>query len=83
MTILGEGHTLLNLIRYYLTNSDTIEYAGYTMRHPLEARSKVFIKTTDGSARDALITTLQLIRDELEDFKKDFTTAIEKYNKST
>ena len=72
MTVLGEGHTFMNLLRYYLTRSDEIEYAGYTMRHPLETRSDVFIKTKEGNAKEALLASLQVIQSHIEEFEQKF-----------
>jgi len=83
ITISGEGHTFLNLLRYYLTTYDNIEYAGYTQRHPLETRSNVFIKTNEGAAKDALLATLQAIRDEIEEFEQKFKAELEKYEEKT
>jgi DNA-directed RNA polymerase subunit L len=77
MTVLGEGHTFMNLLRYYLTSSDEIEYAGYTMRHPLETRSDLFIKTKEGTAKDALLASLQVIQDHIEEFEQKFKATFE------
>lgn len=81
MIITGETHTFLNLLRYYLTMHDTIDYAGYTMRHPLEPRSNVFIKAKDTSAKTALLTTLQEIRNKIDEFEKKFRVELKKYSK--
>ncbi|MFQ6124179.1 MAG: RpoL/Rpb11 RNA polymerase subunit family protein [Candidatus Heimdallarchaeota archaeon] len=81
MTITGETHTFLNLLRYYLTMHDTIDYAGYTMRHPLEPRSDVFIKAKDTSAKTALLTTLQEIRNNINEFEEKFKVEQKKYSK--
>jgi len=77
MTVLGEGHTFMNLLRYYLTISDEIEYAGYTMRHPLETRSELFIKTKEGTAKDALLASLQVIQDHIGEFEQKFNATID------
>ena len=83
LTILGEGHTLLNLLRYYLTASETIEYAGYTMRHPLETRSNMFIKTKEGTAKEALLASLLTIRNKIDKVEQQFMAALDKYEEPT
>lgn len=79
MTITGENHTFLNFLRYYLTTHETIDYAGYTMRHPLAPRSNVFIKTKEGSAKNALLATLQVLFKQIEEFENKFKVELEKY----
>ena len=79
MVILGEGHTFLNLLRYYLANSDAIEYAGYTLKHPLETRSNVFLKTNSGSAKAVLLDIIQEIDTQIKEYEEIFKTKLKKF----
>jgi len=79
MVLLGEGHTFLNLLRYYLANSDAIEYAGYTMKHPLKTRSKVFLKTISGSAKAILLDIIQEIDTQIKEYEEIFKTKLKQF----
>ena len=45
----GEGHTLLNLLQSSLLADSKVQLAGYSKRHPLMDRSKLFIKLKKGN----------------------------------
>ncbi len=60
---------------------DAIDYAGYTMRHPLEPRSNVFIKAKNASAKTVLLTTIQEIRNKINEFEEKFKAELKKYSK--
>ena len=79
MVILGEGHTFMNLLRYYLANSDAIEYAGYTMKNPLETRSNLFLKANSGSGKAVLLDVIQELETQIKEFEEIFKTKLEKF----
>ena len=45
MEVGGEGHTLLNLLQYFLLSNKDVEMAGYSKPHPLMDRSFLYVYT--------------------------------------
>ncbi|KAI9677543.1 MAG: RNA polymerase subunit AC19 [Caeruleum heppii] len=51
----GEDHTLGNALRYMIMKNPEVEFCGYSIPHPSEAKMNVRIQTYDGTnAVDAL-----------------------------
>ncbi|KAK8822300.1 DNA-directed RNA polymerases I and III subunit RPAC2 [Blastocystis sp. ATCC 50177/Nand II] len=54
----NEGHTLGNPMRTILMQQDGIEFCGYSVPHPVEAKMHLRIQTTGESATKALVKGL-------------------------
>ncbi|RLE79944.1 MAG: hypothetical protein DRJ51_06770 [Thermoprotei archaeon] len=63
LEIKGEGHTLCNLLVDFLNRHPDVEYASYTIEHPLIGVPRLFIKTKTQDPLKILFETL----DELEE----------------
>jgi DNA-directed RNA polymerase subunit L len=73
--ILGEDHTLGNLLEKILINKDGVSYASYENPHPLENKIVLTIVTKDGVnpesvLREALKEIIELSRDFRERYRK-------------
>jgi len=75
--IVGEDHTLGNLLEKVLLGMDGVTFASYETPHPLEHRIILKI-STDGSLspRKALKTALRRILDLIQEFREDYTSAL-------
>ncbi|KAI9786856.1 MAG: RNA polymerase subunit AC19 [Geoglossum umbratile] len=52
----GEDHTLGNALRYIIMKNPLVEFCGYSIPHPSEAKMNIRIQTYDGTtAYDALM----------------------------
>lgn len=73
----GEGHTLLNLLQSSLLEDAKVQLAGYSKRHPLMDRSKLFINLSKGD--DVLGALKRAAKDadgKLDEFVKSFEKSL-------
>lgn len=74
--IIGEDHTLCNLLQNALLEDKNIEIAGYDQPHPLIRSSVVYLRTKrDASPEKVLLTALSSIREMNKEFKEKFEKA--------
>lgn len=67
--IIGETHTLCNLLKKELFNDKAVEFAGYSIEQPLIKEALFTVSTTKKSARKAVNDALERIKDTLSDFE--------------
>lgn len=76
-TIKGERHTFPNLLRSYLLNDAGVEFAAYTLAHPMDNDAKFIVRTKDSeTAEKALTKACDAIDSDLEEFSKQFRKAV-------
>lgn len=79
LEVIGESHTLLNLIQRELVKDPEVEIGGYDVVHPLErpVRSVLYIRTR-GAKRpeEALFQAIERARAENEEFAKELDDAL-------
>ena len=66
----NEGHTIGNPIRTIMMQQEGVEFCGYSVPHPVEAKMHLRVQTTGESATKALIKgfrTLEHICDVIGD----------------
>ncbi|MCJ1361524.1 RNA polymerase subunit AC19 [Acarospora aff. strigata] len=72
----GEDHTLGNALRYMIMKNPEVEFCGYSIPHPSEAKMNVRIQTYDGTtAYDALEKGFDDLMDLCDAVADKFTTA--------
>ncbi len=69
VTLIGEDHTLANLIAERLLKDPDVEFAAYVLEHPLVASPKLIVRTKKGDAYDALKKAIDKVSGEVSDFK--------------
>ena len=69
LKIIGEGHTLCNLIRNELCDSDSVSFASYNLKHPLVSSPILAVKTSKGKPRKALLDSIQSLKAKTKEFK--------------
>jgi len=75
--IVGEDHTLCNLLQNTLLEDKNIEIAGYDQPHPLIRSSIIYLRTKrDASPEKTLLTALSNIREVNKEFKEKFVKAV-------
>ncbi len=76
--LIGEDHTMANLIAKYAIKTPGVTYASYTISHPLVS-NPVIVITTDGSKKpiDVLEEVLKKIRSDLGELRKAVVKALE------
>ena len=75
-----EGHGFCNLLRKTLLEEPSVEFAGYTIDHPLLAHPVVSLKTKRRQANVVLREGLEKMLARAEEFRKKFNQAVSDYN---
>lgn len=79
MKIVGENHTLCNLLRAELDKDESVVSASYNIEHPLTESPKFYVKTKKGkSPKRALTEAAGQIVEELGDLRKQLQKALKK-----
>jgi DNA-directed RNA polymerase subunit L len=74
--VVGEDHTLTNLLRVVLHEDVNVRAASYTVDHPLTGNPKFFIRTEGKSPERALVDAVERIVEKLEEAKKQLQRAL-------
>ncbi|KAI9782008.1 MAG: RNA polymerase subunit AC19 [Peltula sp. TS41687] len=77
----GEDHTLGNALRWMIMKNPNVEFSGYSIPHPSEAKMNIRIQTYDGgmSAVEALEKSLDDLMDLCDVVLDKFGAAREDY----
>lgn len=83
LEVLGEKHTLLNLIRWCITRFETvheIELVGYTIPHPMEDKAVVKIQLVekDSQEKGEILKVFQRGIEAAQKILKTLSISIEK-----
>ncbi|MCC6042092.1 MAG: DNA-directed RNA polymerase subunit L [Candidatus Verstraetearchaeota archaeon] len=81
--IIGEGHTFCNLLRDFLLRNPDVEFVAYRIDHPLVSNPVFYVRTKDGRPEEALRKAAEDMVVALEDFKKIFSSALDKQRASS
>lgn len=78
VTILGEDHSIGNLLAVTLIKLPEVEAASYMKPHPLEDKIFVFISLKDKNANvvDVIVKALELILEENKAFRSLYLEAL-------
>jgi DNA-directed RNA polymerase subunit L len=75
-----ETHSFPNLLRKTLLEEPSVEFAGYSIDHPLLANPIVTIRTKRRQANVVLREALEKMLARTEEFRKRFNQAISDHN---
>ena len=75
----GETHSFPNLLRKTLLEEPSVEFAGYTIDHPLLASPVVTIKTKGRHSNVVLREALEKMLARTEEFRKRFTQSVKNH----
>ena len=78
----GESHGFCNLLRKTLQEEKSVEFAGYSIDHPLLANPVVTLKTKRRHASVVLREGLERMLARTEEFRKKFVQAASDHNVS-
>jgi DNA-directed RNA polymerase subunit L len=77
LEIVGEDHTICNLLQNVLLQDKNVELAGYDQPHPLIRTSIVYLRTKrEASPEKTLMTALASIQDLNKEFSEKFGKAV-------
>ncbi|KAF3403634.1 DNA-directed RNA polymerases I and III subunit RPAC2 [Penicillium rolfsii] len=76
----GEGHTMGNALRYAIMKNPAVEFCGYTIPHPSDAKMHVRIQTNDTTtALEALEKGFNDLMDLCDVVTEKFTAARDQF----
>jgi len=77
--IVGENHTLCNLLREELNKDENVVSAAYTVEHPLTESPKFYVEIKKGKSPErALTDAAGRIVEQLEDLRKQLQKVLKK-----
>ncbi|KAJ5127604.1 DNA-directed RNA polymerase I and III subunit [Penicillium atrosanguineum] len=77
----GEGHTMGNALRYAIMKNPAVEFCGYTIPHPSDAKMHLRIQTTDSTtALEALEKGFNDLIDLCDVVTEKFTEERDSFN---
>ncbi|OQE21658.1 hypothetical protein PENSTE_c011G07253 [Penicillium steckii] len=77
----GEGHTMGNALRYAIMKNPAVEFCGYTIPHPSDAKMHLRIQTTENTtALEALEKGFSDLMDLCDVVSEKFTEARDSFN---
>ena len=69
LKIVGEGHTICNLLRSELWGLDDTSLVSYNLKHPLISSPIFALKLKKGKPRKILLDSVQTIKDKTKQLK--------------
>ncbi|MDH5532392.1 MAG: DNA-directed RNA polymerase subunit L [Candidatus Bathyarchaeota archaeon] len=76
----GEGHTFGNVLQKALLEDDTIEMAGYNIKHPLISNPTVYVRTKEKRKPEAALQdAAKKIRERSKGFRESFKKALKEW----
>lgn len=77
--IVGENHTLCNLLREELNKDENVASASYTIEHPLTESPKLYVKVKKGKSPErALTDAADRVAEQLENLRKQLQKVLKK-----
>ena len=74
--LIGESHTLANLITKELWSEGDVTISGYNLKHPQTAHVSIHIETTKKDPKKVLLDTLATLKKRSTEFKTQFHKAV-------
>ena len=71
--IVGEGHTLCNVIRDELVNLEDTSFASYNIKHPLVSSPVLALKVNKGKPRKVLLDAVVSLKEKTKDLRSQLS----------
>lgn len=76
----GEGHTFCNALQDVLLSDKDVEFAGYSIDHPLISEPVIFVRTRKSSnPRAVLIKAAEKLKSQTDEIRQAFESALSDY----
>jgi DNA-directed RNA polymerase subunit L len=77
MVLEGEGHTFCNVLQSTLLADANVDFAGYSIPHPLKSEAVIYVRVKKGSPKTALSKAADIIKGLTEEFQRAWVKATE------
>lgn len=71
--IVGGEYTLAELLTSRLNQKKEVEFASYTVAHPLVANPHIYVRVSSGKAAKLVSDTLEELRAEVAEFRESIS----------
>lgn len=71
--IIGETHTLCNVIRSELIENKSVEIAGYHLEHPMVNNPVLFVETEKEDPKKAVLNACSSLKKKTAELRKELT----------
>jgi len=72
--VIGEDHTLCNVIRNELWNQDNVEISAYNIKHPLISNPIMLVETSKGDPKNAIFNSVNSLKKQIKELKDRLKT---------
>ncbi|MEM1515345.1 MAG: DNA-directed RNA polymerase subunit L [Thermoproteota archaeon] len=80
----GEGHTLCNLLESVLLEDENVEFAGYSISHPLVGKPILRVRTkSNKEPKEALREAIIKIIERGKNLREELERALKEYEKTS
>lgn len=69
LEVKGEDHTLCNLLRNELWNSEDLSFASYSLKHPLIGFPVLLVKAKKGKPKKLLLDAVESLKNKTKELK--------------
>lgn len=74
----GEGHTFCNVVQEALLEEKAVEFAGYSIPHPLVSHPNIYVRTKGRTTATRVFErALKKLEKRIVEFKKEFNKSWE------
>ncbi|MEM2866659.1 MAG: DNA-directed RNA polymerase subunit L [Candidatus Hadarchaeales archaeon] len=77
--VVGEDHTLCNLLRKVMYEDENVEAAAYRIEHPLLSSPEFYVRVKKGKPEEALLRALERLGKKLEELEGKFRAELENF----
>ncbi len=77
--VVGEDHTLCNLLRKAMYEDENVEAAAYRIEHPLLSHPEFYVRVKRGRPEEALLKALNRLGKKLEELEGKFKAELENF----
>lgn len=77
--VVGEDHTLCNLLRKAMYEDENVEAAAYRIEHPLLSQPEFYVRVKRGKPEEALLKALGRLGKKLEELEGKFKAELENF----
>ncbi|MCQ8898474.1 MAG: DNA-directed RNA polymerase subunit L [Hadesarchaea archaeon] len=77
--VVGEDHTLCNLLRKTLYEDENVEAAAYRIEHPLLSVPEFYVRVKRGKPEEALLRALKRLEERLGKLEEEFKAELKNF----
>lgn len=77
--VVGEDHTLCNLLRKVMYEDENVEAAAYRIEHPLLSSPEFYVRVKKGKPEEALLRALERLGKKMEELEGKFRAELENF----